>query len=198
MMAVMDFSMVSYAIKDKMDRFETLKEYIVRFSPAAVAMSLMLALVSSGSYATQRDDQISARALIYVDHAQAAIKEKDWQLAIDNLETALALHPRNAAAYIMLAKIMEEQGLLGKSIRYYREALEIDPNGQDALIGQGLVLVKRGAVDRAKDNLARYEFLCRKNCTAKDILTVAINDYGNKNAKATKEVELKPSASVEQ
>ncbi|WP_198024098.1 tetratricopeptide repeat protein [Sphingorhabdus lutea] len=193
----MDFSIADCAIKDKMDRFETLKELIMRFSPAAIGMSLMLALVSSGLNAVQRDDVISARALVYVGQAKVAIDDQNWQLAIDNLETALALHPRNANAYNMLAQIMEKQGLLGKSIRYYRESLDIDPNGQEALIGQGLVYVKRGAVERAKDNLSRYEFLCRKKCDAKEKLNLAINTYGMEKAKPVEDVQLRPTAKAQ-
>lgn len=80
--------------------------------------------------------------------------------AIERFETSLAVDPTNRAAYVGLARAARTQGLPGKAIKYYREALELDPNDLDALEGQGGVFAERGAAARAAANLARIKTLC--------------------------------------
>ena len=80
--------------------------------------------------------------------------------AIDSFETSLAVDPQNAQAYIGLARAAEKQGLPGKAVKFYREALTLDPNDLAALEGQGGALAARGATARAQVNLARIKTLC--------------------------------------
>ena len=88
------------------------------------------------------------------------------QAAIDRFDTALAVDPANVDAYIGLARAHEKIGLTGKSIRFYRGALAVDPNNLTALEGQGAALVARGALARAQINLARIKEICRTECEA--------------------------------
>ena len=90
------------------------------------------------------------------------------------LRMALAVDPRNRAAYVELASVAKKQGLPGKAIRMYREALAIEPNDVIALSGQGEALVMRGAVTKAKENLARIEKLCVNACPEQTRLSSAI------------------------
>ena len=143
---------------------ESLLELIMRFSPAALAMSLVLATVSSASFGQSADIEIKARSVAYMERGEAAQKKGDLELATDFYETALAVDPRNGSAFIALAQIARVQKLPGKAIRFYREALILDPNNLDALAGQGEALVQRGAVEKAKINLSRIETLCRTRC----------------------------------
>ena len=48
----------------------------------------------------------------------------------------------------------------GKAIHYYREALERDPHNLAAISGEGEALVEKGAVEKARRNLAQLEGLC--------------------------------------
>ncbi|MEW4466583.1 hypothetical protein AB1K62_01960 [Parasphingorhabdus sp. JC815] len=136
----------------------------MRFSPAALALSLVLATVSSVSFGQSADVEIKARSVAYMERGAAAQKDGNLVLATDLYETALAVDPRNGSAFIALAQIARAQDLPGKAIRLYREALILDPNNLDALAGQGEALVQRGAIEKAKVNLSRIETLCRTRC----------------------------------
>ena len=94
--------------------------------------------------------------------------------ATDVLETSVAVDPRNRAAFILLAEVADARGLPGKAIRLYREALLLDPNDTRALRGQGEALVQRGAVARAKDNLAKIKTLCKSDCADATALAAQI------------------------
>jgi Tfp pilus assembly protein PilF len=109
-----------------------------------------------------------------VAEAQAARKAGDLERATDLLETALAVDPRNRAGYVTLAEVARAQGLPGKAIRLYGEALGLEPADVATLSGQGAAMVERGAVERAKQNLARIRKFCKSECPAAKSLAAAI------------------------
>lgn len=143
---------------------ESLLELIMRFSPAAIALSLVFATVSSVSFGQRADVEINPRSIAYMQKGETAQKAGQLDLAYDLYETALAVDPRNGGAFIALAQIARVQDLPGKAIQLYREALILDPNNIDALAGEGEALVQRGAVEKAKLNLSRIKTLCRTRC----------------------------------
>ena len=57
-----------------------------------------------------------------------------------------------------------DRGDFDRAIADYDEALKLEPNDLNALSGQGAALVERGAVDRARQNLARIRTVCGKPC----------------------------------
>lgn len=155
-------------------RQETLTELFMRFSPIAVALSLALATVSSVGHGQKPDDQINPRSLALLQQGEAARKAGNLTLANDLLETALAVDPRNRGAFVALGRTAQAQALPGKAIRLYREALALEPNDLAALEAQGDALVQKGAVDRAKANLARIRTLCKAECAPATQLAAAI------------------------
>lgn len=166
---------------DELDeKHESLLELIMRFSPAALALSLVFATVSSASFGQSADVEINPLSVAYMEKGASAQKEDKLELAIDLYETALAVDPRNGSAFIALAQIARVQDLPGKAIRLYHEALILNPNNLDALSGQGEALVQRGAVEKAKLNLSRIETLCRTQCPQSAQLSKAIT--ASKNA----------------
>ncbi|MGZ8348001.1 MAG: hypothetical protein ACXWUP_12905, partial [Allosphingosinicella sp.] len=94
--------------------------------------------------------------------------------ANDLLETALAVDPRNRGAYIVLGRVAQAQRLPGKAIRFYGLALKLEPNDLAALGGQGEAYVQRGAVERARANLARVRTLCGQTCPQAQQLAASI------------------------
>ena len=146
----------------------------MRFSPLAIALSLTLATVSSTVHGQRRDDDIDPQSIALVEAGRAALAEGDNERAANLVETGLAVDPRNRDGFVALAEIAEARGLPGLAIRYYREALTIDPNDLAALEGQGQVLVRRGAVERAQRNLTRIEALCETRCEEASTLAAAI------------------------
>ncbi len=156
------------------DREETVTELIMRLSPLAIAISLTLATVSSSVHGQRTDDDINPRSISLVAEGRAALADGESARATQLVESGLAVDPRNRDGFIALAEIAIAQELPGKAIRYYREALTIDPNDLNALLGQGQVLVRRGAVERARRNLVRIEALCETECSAATELSAAI------------------------
>ncbi len=146
----------------------------MRFLPAAAACSMGLLAVSSGSFGQKPDDQINPTSLSFEKRGEAALAAGNYAAANDALETALAADPRNRAAFVMLGRVAQAQALPGKAIAYYKDALLLEPNDVGALSGEGEALVQRGAVDRAKENLARIKTLCKGDCPASTTLAAAI------------------------
>ncbi|MCR5869670.1 MULTISPECIES: tetratricopeptide repeat protein [unclassified Sphingomonas] len=145
----------------------------MRISLVSAAAALTLLSVSTSINAQRADDQIDARSVALLDKGKAARAAGDLDTANGLIESALAVDPRNRAAYLVLAEIARAQGLPGKAIRFYREALTLEPNDQAALRGQGEAMVQKGAVERAKENLARLKTLCG-NCADATQLAAAI------------------------
>lgn len=146
----------------------------MRFSPLAIAVSLAFATVSSSVYGQQADDEIDPRSVALVSEGRAALAAGDAERALGLVESALAVDPRNRDGYIALAEVAHARDLPGQAIRYYREALSMEPNDLAALRGQGEVLVERGAVERARDNLARIEAICETTCPPATSLAATI------------------------
>jgi Tfp pilus assembly protein PilF len=120
------------------------------------------------------DSQIAPLSLEMMKAGEAQLAAGKPDAATDSFEAALAADPRNRRAYTGLARAAEAQGLPGKAVRFYREALELDPNDLAVLEAQGLAMVERGATARAGDNLERMKKLCQGNCTEADRLAAAI------------------------
>jgi tetratricopeptide (TPR) repeat protein len=104
------------------------------------------------------------RAAALIAQGQAALKEGGSQAAIDAFEAALAVDPGHTPIFINLAEAARQQGLQGKAIRFYREALERDPGNFAAIAGEGAALVEKGALEKAKRNLAKLQSLCGDAC----------------------------------
>lgn len=136
----------------------------MRFSSIAAAAALTFASVSTSLHGQRPDDQIDPRSMQILAQGRTAQAAGNLTGATDLFETALAVDPRNRAAYVALGQVSAARGLVGKAIRFYREALALDPNDISALAGQGDALVAKGAVLRAKDNLAKIRKICRTNC----------------------------------
>jgi tetratricopeptide (TPR) repeat protein len=146
----------------------------MRFAPAAIALSLVLATVSSAVLSQRPDDQINPRSLALLAQGKAAQAAGNFAAANDALETALAVDPRNREAFKTLGSVARAQNLPGKAIRYYREALLLEPNDTAAIAGQGEAMVQKGAVERAKANLAKLRTLCKAGCADSTVLASAI------------------------
>ena len=136
----------------------------MRLTPIALSTAIALATLASAGHGQRPDDQIDPRSMTLTQEGTTLAAAGKYTEAEDVLETALAVDPRNRAAYIGLARVAQGQKLPGKAIRFYSEALTLEPNDLTALAGQGEALVERGAVERAKQNLAKIKKLCKVNC----------------------------------
>ena len=135
----------------------------MRLTPVILAVAIAAATMASAGQSQRPDDQIDPRSAALVQQAQAQTASGRYNEAIDLLETALAVDPRNRGAYIALGRVAQAQRLPGKAVRYYADALRMEPNDVNALAGQGEAYVQRGAVERARRNLERVQTLCGRN-----------------------------------
>ncbi len=166
----------------------------MRFSPAAIALSLSFAMLSSAGLTKKTDDDIEPLSISLLEQGNLAIKSANIESALDYYETALAVDPRNRAAYIAMARAVKSKGLNGKAIRFYKEALELEPNDQAALNEQARAMLAKGAVDQAKANLSRLKMLCQRDCASVDTLALAIGNYGQKPVLQANAVAIDPVA----
>lgn len=143
----------------------------MRITAVSAAAALLVLTVSSSLSAQRPDSQIDPRSLELVRQARAAQGAGNLGGANDLLETALAVDPRNREAFVLLADIARTQSLPGKAIRFYGEALKLEPNDLAALRGQGEAMVAKGAIERAKENLGKIKTICKNTCA--DATTLA-------------------------
>jgi Tfp pilus assembly protein PilF len=149
-------------------------ETLMRLTPPAIALAVLFATVSSVSHGQRPDNVIDARSVSLQREGEAAAAAGKFEAATDALETALAVDPKNRGAFLALARVASRQGLNGKAIRLYREALMIEPNDVVALAGQGEAMAAKGAMAKARENLARVNALCVSRCPQQETLAAAI------------------------
>lgn len=149
-------------------------EFLMRTSSVALAAALAVVSIATSLSGQKPDTAIDPRSAQLLEQGLALKRAGNLEGATDALETAVAVDPRNRAAFITLAQVAEARDLPGKAIRLYREALLLDPNDVAALRGQGEALVAKGAVARARDNLARIRTLCKTGCNDAVVLAAVI------------------------
>jgi tetratricopeptide (TPR) repeat protein len=172
-------------------RSATLKELLMRFAPAAAALSLCLAMTASISSASA-GRAADPRAAALIAQGQTALRAGETEAAIDAFEAALAVDPGHTPIFIDLAQAARQQGLQGKAIRYYRDALAREPANFAAIAGEGSALVEKGALEKARRNLAKLQSLCGDTCPE----TVALQSSIARGPSPRLAVESKADAAV--
>lgn len=135
----------------------------MRFAAPAAALSLCLAVTASITLASGASAP-DPRAEALIAQGRASLAAGQTEAAVDAFEAALAVDPAHTPIFIDLAEAARRQGLQGKAIRYYRDALERDPGNFAAISGEGAALVEKGAVEKARKNLAKLQSLCGNQC----------------------------------
>jgi Flp pilus assembly protein TadD len=80
---------------------------------------------------------------------------RDLDEAISHFQTATELAAENSAAWMNLAYAMERQGNFGEALRFYDQALAIDPNLAQARFNRSMVLL---ALGRMREGWNDYEW----------------------------------------
>ncbi len=142
---------------------------------------------------------ILTAALSVAGQAQTAQQYQDVsnQLAVDAesliasapedakimFERALVANPANMSALLGLARTLDVMGRPGRSLKYYRQALSLEPDNVTALAAQAKAFLKRDLVDRAEVNQLRLAELCG-SCDAALDVAQSISDYKDRQAMA--------------
>jgi len=149
------------------------KEIVMRFAPVSAALSLALAVAASSSHSTPVE-VLDPRAAVLEEAGRVALNAGDVDKATDAFEAALAIQPGSSRITISLAQAARMQGMQGKALHYYRTVLSRDPQNIDAMGGEGETLAEKGAVEKARENLAKIENLGGKGSDAANRLIAAI------------------------
>lgn len=145
----------------------------MRFAPVSAALSLALAVAASSSHSAPVE-VLDPRAAALEQAGKAALAAGDVDKATDDYEAALAIQPGSGRITIALAQAARLQGMRGKALHYYRTVLSRDPQNLDAMAGEGETLAEKGALDKARENLAKIESLGGKGSEAANRLAAAI------------------------
>ncbi len=146
----------------------------MRITSLSVAAALALVCAGTALSGQRPDNQIDPRSMALLQQGRAAQAAGDLPTATGLIESALVIDPRNRQAFVALAELASRQGLPGKSIRLYREALALEPNDVAALKGEGEALVQKGAVTKARETLVKLKTVCGATCPAANELAAVI------------------------
>ncbi len=166
----------------------------MRYSTVAAAAALTLLTVSASLHGQKSEAPVDPRSMALLAKGRAAQAAGNLDTATDLLETALAVDPHNRDAFVVLGDVARARNLPGKAIRLYREALLLNPNDVTALRGQGEAYVAKGAIQRARDNLARIKTLCGKSPCSEGNVLAAVIAKGPPIATASAETTPRPPA----
>jgi Tfp pilus assembly protein PilF len=147
----------------------------MRLTPIALCLGLAASAMSVSVVGQRPDDQIAPRSVTLLKQGEALLSQGKLVEADDALETALAVDPKNRAAFNVMARVAIKQQLYGQAIRLTNKALALEPTDRDSLAIQGEAMVELGAVPRAKENLAKLQKLCANGCPQVSTLTNAIS-----------------------
>ena len=150
-------------------------EILMRLSPLVLAFGLAASSLAVPVIGQKPDDQISPRSIEFQKKGEAALAAGRLMDADDALETALAVDPRNRAAFVDMAHVAMRQKLFGQAIRLTNKALQLEPTDRDALTVQGQAMVELGADARAKEVLAKLQKVCSTGCPQLAELNAAIS-----------------------
>jgi Tfp pilus assembly protein PilF len=148
---------------------------MMRLSPRILLVGIAAAMLSAPLAGQKPDDQIHPKSVELLRQGEALLAAGKYVEADDALETALAIDPRNRAAFVVMARVAQKQKLFGQAIRFTNKALALEPRDRDALAVQGEAMVELGAVPRARDNLVKLQKLCPSGCQQLAVLSAAIN-----------------------
>lgn len=146
----------------------------MRLSPLVLVFGLAASSLSVPGASQRPDDQIAPRSIDLLKQGESAAAAGKYLEADDNFEAALAVDPRNRAAFVAMARVAAKQKLYGQAIRFTNKALALEPTDRNAMSVQGQAMVELGAAARAKEVLAKLQTLCAGPCPEAGTLSAAI------------------------
>lgn len=170
-------------------------ELLMRYTPAALALSAVLAVTASVGHGAP-PAPLEARAAALVAQGRTALVAGETDKAIDQFEAAMAIQPGHIAILLNLAEATRKQGMQGKALHYYRQALKVEPENRYAIAGEGVTLVEKGAIEKARRNLARLQQLCGGTCPPAQELAAAIQKGPTPQVVTADEVKPQPVVSA--
>ncbi len=104
--------------------------------------------------------------LTFFNAGITAYKNNNLDKAIEYLNYAIKINPRDPKAYLSLSSIYQKAGKSEKSKEALKKVLELDPENKQALYYLGLMEEVEGNTDRAKEYLEKLVSLDSSNARA--------------------------------
>jgi Flp pilus assembly protein TadD len=95
-----------------------------------------------------------------VRQGQQALAHKNYDAARRSFEQAIVADPHDAGAFGDLGRANQRLGAVDKAWRYYRTALEIEPDNVRVLAWSGDLDVSLGRLDSAREKLDHLRAVC--------------------------------------
>ena len=146
----------------------------MRLKSRALLIGLAAIALAAPVTGQKPDDQIAPKSIELQKVGEGFYNQGKFDEATDALETALAVDPRNRAAFVALARVAEKEKLFGKAIRLTNKALLLEPNDLNAIAVQGEAMVELGATAKAQANLQKLKALCPSGCAQLTQLSQAV------------------------
>ncbi len=153
---------------------------------AAILICVAASFCSAGAFAADIGTTVAAQPSTNdrLSRARDAIKNKDWQKSLTELNAAVKADPRNADVHNLLGYSYRKQATpdLVKAFEHYKTALSLNPKhkGAHEYIGEAYLMDKKPA--EAEKHLGELEKICgNKSCEEYADLFKAIADYKAKS-----------------
>ena len=125
---------------------------LLEFCGRVSFVALILAQLVAGT-AAQDEGQGCAKGGSNLRNAQAALDAKDSVTAIQELNHAVQIAPRCAAAYLLLGLTEFHEGATADSIQHYQKALLLQPGSYSARYDLALAYLKEEKLPQARAQL---------------------------------------------
>ncbi|MFO7320546.1 MAG: tetratricopeptide repeat protein [Chloroflexota bacterium] len=127
----------------------------VQLGQPEAATKLMDALVAA-SAPDQPDYSIDRHIKALVARSQVRALMSQFDLALADMDAAIALRPNDSALYVERAQRMTLQSEWDQVLADYNRALEIDPTYAPAYFGRGLLYYSQGPLENALADFKAY------------------------------------------
>lgn len=112
-----------------------------------------------------------------LERAKVAIKDRNWDKAIELLDRAVARDPGNAEIHNQRGFTERNRGNLDGAFKHYETALTLDPKHRGAHEYIGEAYLMAGNPGKAEEHLAKLHKLCLFGCEEYTDLKEAIAKY---------------------
>jgi Flp pilus assembly protein TadD len=94
--------------------------------------------------------------LDYLNEGLALERQGDYEAALTSYRLAHRDNPTDGRTLQYMAMASSRTGQVEEAIRYYRQALDLDPSASGAHYGLAFLLIKRGEERSAAEHLRRF------------------------------------------
>lgn len=120
--------------------------------PGCLLISLLIAGCATVESGSSRDvSDADTRAQVHTDLALGYLQRDQKKTALAELERALAIAPSHSQSNYVMAMLQTQLNNPEKADRYYRKAVESDPQNSGAAHDYGNFLCREGRVEEAID-----------------------------------------------